>query len=78
MSNPKTTLFLGDLPSFCTKQDIFSLYSSFGEIIEIKIMQSEENFRNLSYGFIKFVDSACAERAMYATDGSLFGGRNLK
>lgn len=78
MANPKTTLFLGDLPALCTEHDIYSLYSSYGEIKEIKIMRSEENYRNLSYGFIKFADTISAEKALIATDGVLFGGRNLK
>lgn len=74
----KSTLFLGDLSAFCNEEDIHKLFSPFGEIVEIKIMRSEETSRNLSYGFIKFANAACAKKAMNAIDGTLFCGRHIR
>lgn len=74
----KSTLFLGDLSAFCNEEDIHKLFSPFGEIVEIKIMRSEETSRNLSYGFIKFASAACAKKAMNAIDGTLFCGRHIR
>ena len=74
----KTTLFLGDLSTFCTEQDIHEAFSVYGEILEIKIMRSEVTLRNLSYGFIKFFHPAAAKRALQALDGILFCGRHLR
>eukprot|EP01031_Cornospumella_fuschlensis_P037279 gene37279-45263_t len=55
MSNPsRSTLFIGDLSIFCEDADIHRAFSPYGQIVEIKIMRSEETNRNLSYGFIKF------------------------
>eukprot|EP01033_Poteriospumella_lacustris_P006162 gene6162-4423_t len=78
MSQPRTTLFLGDLPAHCVENDIYGLFGQHGEIAEIKIMRSEENFRNLSYGFVKFVDPISAEKALVASEGLQLGGRHLK
>jgi RNA recognition motif-containing protein len=76
--NNKCTLFLGDLSAFVTEQDIHNVFAPYGEIVEIKIMRSEETMRNLSYGFIKFSHSNSAKRAMNNLDGVLFCGRHLR
>lgn len=78
MAHNKTTLFLGDLSTFCTERDIHTVFAPFGEILEIKIMRSEETYRNLSYGFIKFAHPAAAKKAMNGLNGVLFCGRNLR
>eukprot|EP01039_Chlorochromonas_danica_P006770 gene6770-7480_t len=76
--NNKTTLFLGDLSTFCSERDIHMAFAPYGEILEIKIMKSEDSYRNLSYGFIKFADSLSAQKAMNGLNGVLFCGRNLR
>jgi RNA recognition motif-containing protein len=74
----KTTLFLGDLSAFCSERDIHEIFSPYGEVLEIKIMRSEETNRNLSYGFIKFATHNSAKRALNGLHGVLFCGRNLR
>lgn len=74
----KATLFLGDLSTFCTERDIHMAFSPFGEVVEIKIMRSEETYRNLSYGFIKFAYASAAKKAMNGLNGVLFCGRHLR
>eukprot|EP01039_Chlorochromonas_danica_P007216 gene7216-7982_t len=78
MAHNKTTLFLGDLSTFCTERDIHNVFAPYGEVLEIKIMRSEETYRNLSYGFIKFAHPAAAKKAMNGLNGVLFCGRNLR
>jgi cold-inducible RNA-binding protein len=74
----KSSLFLGDLSAFCTERDIHETFSPYGDILEIKIMRSEDSQRNLSYGFIKFASSAAAKKALNGLNGVLFCGRNLR
>jgi RNA recognition motif-containing protein len=74
----KSTLFLGDLSAFCSENDIHQIFRPFGEILEIKIMRSEETMRNLSYGFIKFSNPSNAKKAMNCLNGTLFCGRHLR
>lgn len=74
----KSTLFLGDLSAFCSEADINEIFSPYGEVLEIKIMRSEETHRNLSYGFIKFAAHNSAKKALNGLNGVLFCGRNLR
>ena len=74
----RATLFLGDLSTFVTEEDINQLFASYGYIHEIKIMRSEETLKNLSYGFIKFANANEAKRAMQSLNGMLFCGRHLR
>ena len=77
-NNGKTSLFIGDLAIFCTEIEIQSLFASYGELQEIKIMRSEETSRNLSYGFIKFANALSAKRAMADLNGYILCGRPLR
>lgn len=77
-SQGKSSLFVGDLSIFCSEAEIESAFSAFGDILEIKIMRSEETSRNLSYGFIKFVSSSSAKKAMSEMNGVLLCGRPLR
>eukprot|EP01031_Cornospumella_fuschlensis_P026199 gene26199-31638_t len=77
-TNNKNTLFLGDLSTFCSERDIHQVFSPYGEILEIKIMRSEETYRNLSYGFIKFANANSAKKALNGLNGVLFCGRHLR
>ncbi len=78
MTTNKATLFLGDLSAFCTERDIHEIFGPYGEVLEIKIMRSEETHRNLSYGFIKFAHPNAAKKAMNGLNGVLFCGRHLR
>jgi len=74
----KTTLFVGDLAIFCKDDDIMRTFSPFGQIVEVKIMKSEESHRNLSYGFVKFANTVAAKDAMEKLDGKILCGRPLR
>lgn len=74
----RCSLFVGDLAIFCTELDLERVFSPFGNIAEIKIMRSEETYRNLSYGFVKFSTFESAQQAMNALDGVLLCGRPMR
>lgn len=74
----KSSLFVGDLAIFCTEMDLLKTFEPYGQILEIKIMKSEETSRNLSYGFIKFSEPASAKIAMEELNGLLLCGRPLR
>ena len=74
----KTTLFVGDLSIFCSEAEIAQMFRPFGEIIEIKIMKSEETSQHLSYGFIKFGTIASAQSAMDSLNGVILCGRPMR
>lgn len=78
MSPQRRTLFLGDLPIFCTEQDLDDLFSRYGEIYEIRLKKDPNTQRNLSYGFVKFVVPACAAMAKQELNGYLLHGRAMR
>lgn len=74
----RCSLFVGDLAIFCTELDLERMFAPYGSITEIKIMRSEETYRNLSYGFVKFSSFESAQQAMNALDGFLLCGRPMR
>ncbi len=74
----KRTLFLGDLPIFCSEADLEKLFAPYGEIYEIRLKRDADTHRNLSYGFIKYVVPACASLAKQDLDGCFLHGRAMR
>lgn len=77
-SAPNSTLFVGDLSIFTNEVDLYNLFITFGELVEIKIMRCEETMKNLSYGFVKFVEHEPAVNSMKALHGHILNGRPLR
>jgi heterogeneous nuclear ribonucleoprotein A1/A3 len=76
--NQKNSLFIGDLAIFCTEDDLREAFSCYGDVLEVKIMKSEETSRNLSYGFVKFSNANDAQNAMENLHGVLLCGRPMR
>jgi RNA recognition motif-containing protein len=74
----KNSLFIGDLSIFCSEDDLRNIFSPFGELLEIKIMKSEDKGRSLSYGFVKYADTNCASHALNELQHVMLHGRNLR
>lgn len=70
------TLFLGDLSSFCTEEDVWNFFQAIGEIEKIRVMRGKE-LKPLGYGFVTFASRDAAVRGL-ALDGSVFLGRPVK
>jgi U1 small nuclear ribonucleoprotein len=70
------TLFLGDLSSFCTEEDVHRFFQSCGEVERIRVMRGKE-LKPLGYGFVSFVTREAALRGK-ALDGAVFLGRPVK
>lgn len=72
------TLFVGDLPQFCTECELAHLFSSFGPLVDVKIKRSINNGRALTYGFVTLSSFQGAEAARIRLDGYVFMGRKLR
>jgi RNA recognition motif-containing protein len=77
-STPNSTLFVGDLSLFTNEVDLYNLFIAFGELVEIKIMRCEETMKNLSYGFVKFIEHESAVNSMKGLHGYILNGRPLR
>lgn len=74
----QNTLFVGDLSIFCTEDDLRELFEKFGELSEVKIIRCEETKKNLSYGFVKYVETEAAVKANEELNGTMLCGRPLR
>lgn len=74
----KATLFVGDLALFCTEKVIHDNFSRFGEVLEVKIMKSDDPARHLSYGFVRFADAMAANAALLESNGTVLCGRAMR
>lgn len=77
-SDLRTTVFVGNLAVFCTEADVSELFSSCGEVVEIRIAKSDDNSKHLAYGFVKYNSVASAQIAIKKLDGAILCGRTLK
>jgi RNA recognition motif-containing protein len=73
-----TTLFLGDLSVYSTENHIRELFEPYGHIENIRIKKGNSSKPHLCYGFIKFDNKTCAERAQKELNGVMFQGRSLR
>jgi RNA recognition motif-containing protein len=65
-------LYVGNLSYSVTNDQLEQLFSNYGEVKEVKIMEGK------GFGFVEMSDSSGAEKAQEALDGSEFEGRTLK
>lgn len=76
--NNTTSLFVGDLPKFCTEQDLEQLFVRFGPIMDVKIKRNMNTGKTLSYGFITLANEMAASDALRSLDQTMFHGRRLR
>lgn len=74
----KATLFLGDLSSVCSEEDIEKVFIPYGKIRHIRIQRSPSSCSSLGYGFIRMGNPAEAMRAKEDLDGFLLCGRKIR
>jgi RNA recognition motif-containing protein len=73
-----TKVFVGNL-NFRTMQDeIQSLFSEVGEVIEVFLPSDRMTGRPRGFAFVEFADEATATAAIQRFDGYELGGRNIR
>lgn len=65
-------LYVGNLPYGTTDDEVRDLFSSYGAIIEIKLIEGK------GFGFVEMETQEEAENAKEKLDGYEFNGRTLK
>ncbi len=65
-------LYVGNFSYTVTKEDLEGLFTQFGEIKEIKIIEGR------GFGFVEMASPAEAEKAKESLNGSDFKGRTLR
>lgn len=73
-----SSLFLGDLSTFCTEKDIYLAFQSYGQITDIRLRRSKEEGKCLGFAFLTFADCQAAARALSEMNGQLILGRTIR
>jgi RNA recognition motif-containing protein len=72
-----TNIYVGNLSFRTTETELENLFSQFGQVTKVNIIQDRETGRSRGFGFVE-MESENANVAISALDGTEFGGRNLR
>jgi RNA recognition motif-containing protein len=70
-------IYVGNLPFSITEDDVRSLFSQFGSVIDVHLVNDRETGRPRGFGFVEMED-ADADKAITSLDQSDFNGRALR
>jgi RNA recognition motif-containing protein len=70
-------LFVGNIPHSTTEADLRTLFEPHGAIAQVSIVTERDTGRSRGFAFVEMTDSAEAEKAIAALNGTELGGRAL-
>lgn len=70
-------LYIGNLSFDATEEDVSELFSTHGEVKEVKIVTDRYTGRPRGFAFVEMMTSEGASSAKNALDGQQFHGRDL-
>ena len=72
-------IYVGNLNWSMTSDDLYNLFSPFGEVVSAKIITDKfNNNRSKGFGFVEMSDDAAATKAIAELDGATVDGRSIK
>ncbi len=71
------TIYVGNLVYSASKESVKELFSQFGEVFSVKLINDHESGRPKGFGFVEMED-ADALKAIGALNDKDFQGRNLR
>jgi hypothetical protein len=77
-SHTDSLMFAGNLPLTFTREDLHSLFSSYGEILRCLIVYSPETGLNKGYGFVEYSKRDDAIVAKQQMSNKVVGSRSLR
>ena len=72
-----TCIYVGNITYSATERDIEELFSQFGEVASVKLINDRETGRPKGFGFVE-MNAEAANKAIESLDGKEFMGRSLK
>jgi RNA recognition motif-containing protein len=70
-------MYVGNIPYAATEEDLRGLFSEYGEIESLKIMQDQFSRRSKGFGFVEMLNEEDAKRAIATLNGKDFMGKSL-
>ncbi len=71
------SIYVGNLPFSASEGDVRDLFTPYGEVSSVKLIEDRETGRLRGFGFVEMEDEG-AMAAIEALDGNDMGGRALK
>lgn len=71
------SIYVGNLPWSATEEQVRELFTEYGNVLSVKLVNDRETGRARGFGFVEMED-ADAESAIEALDNFSFGGRTLR
>ncbi len=71
------TIYVANLPKHVKEQEVQALFSPYGDIHSIKLINDIETGKPLGYGFVEMDDEA-GTQAIQALSGKEFEGQSLQ
>ncbi len=71
-------IYVGNLPYSVTDGELQDLFAQFGEVTSARVISDRETGRAKGFGFVEMRDSAEANKAIEALNGSDLNGRALR
>jgi cold-inducible RNA-binding protein len=70
-------IYVGNLSFQASESDIRDAFTAFGAVESVSIITDRDTGRSKGFGFVEMADSAEADKAIAALNGTEMGGRNL-
>ena len=70
------TIYVGNINYQATEEDLKNVFSEYGEVTSVKIINDRETGRSKGFGFVEMESGA--EKAIEELDGQEFQGRRLR
>lgn len=71
------SIYVGNLPFSATEDEVRDLFSEYGEVHSVKMINDKETGRFRGFGFVE-MDGGEADKAIQSLNGADFGGRSLR
>ncbi|KAK9287732.1 hypothetical protein L1049_016172 [Liquidambar formosana] len=71
-------LFIGGLSYGTDDQSLRDAFSSFGDVVDAKVITDRDSGRSRGFGFVNFSSDESASSALSAMDGQELNGRNIR
>jgi len=71
-------IYVGNIPYKATEEDLKELFSEYGEIESLKIIQDQFTGQSKGFGFIEMVNEEDAKKAMSGLNDKDFMGKSLR
>ena len=71
-------IYVGNLAWGTSEDDLYDLFTSYGEVTRATIISEKDTGRSKGFGFVEMASDEEAQAAISGLDGSDVGGRDIR